>query len=187
MPRFAGVGDNITDGLAVGNNKNRLQKCVVPSSSPLLRSSSFFPLSLSRKPPSPPLPASFSPTSDLHSQFRLRHCVRAHNARQVYYLQYPGSGRSNWRVIIKCKPRGRIEAEAVLVQEEAYQNTEEISVRLINETEIPQTLTSLDGEVDIVNTQPPHTESDDEGAVDEGSSEDNEAASAESISTEDDE
>ncbi|MED6136298.1 hypothetical protein PIB30_054735 [Stylosanthes scabra] len=63
---------------------------------------------------------------------------------------------------------------------------EEISVRLINETKIPQTLKSLDGEVDIVNTRPPHTESDDEGAVDEGSSDDNESASAESISTEDD-
>ncbi|MED6177122.1 hypothetical protein PIB30_094970 [Stylosanthes scabra] len=106
---------------------------------------------------------------------------------KVYYLQYPGSGRSNWRVVVKCKPRGRIEAQEVLVQEEAYQNTEEISVRLINETEIPQMLTSLDREVDIVNTQPCHTESDDEGTVDEGSSDDNESASAESISTEYDE
>ncbi|MED6179008.1 hypothetical protein PIB30_112999, partial [Stylosanthes scabra] len=65
-------------------------------------------------------------------------------------------------------------------------NTEEISVRLINETEIPQTLTSLDEEVDIVNTQPPHPESDAEGAADDGSSEDNESVSADSISTEDD-
>ncbi|MED6111255.1 hypothetical protein PIB30_050863 [Stylosanthes scabra] len=111
---------------------------------------------------------------------------------EILELQYLGepknravlfSGRSNWRVVVKCKPRGRIEAQEVLVQEEAYQNTEKISVRLINETEIPQTLTSLDGEVDIVNTQPRHTESDDEGAVDKGSSDDNESASAESIST----
>ncbi|MED6152992.1 hypothetical protein PIB30_097309, partial [Stylosanthes scabra] len=91
------------------------------------------------------------------------------------------------RVVAKCKPRGRIEAQEVLVQEEAYQNTEEISVRLINETEVPQMLTSPDGEVDMVNTQPRHTESDDEGAGDEGSSDDNESASAESISTEYDE
>ncbi|MED6142223.1 hypothetical protein PIB30_111632, partial [Stylosanthes scabra] len=56
----------------------------------------------------------------------------------------------------------------------------------MRETEIPQTLTSLDGEVDIVNTQPAHPESDAEGAVDEGSSEDNESVSADSISTEDD-
>ncbi|MED6161312.1 hypothetical protein PIB30_059587 [Stylosanthes scabra] len=127
------------------------------------------------------------------------------NVTELEYLGEP----KNRAVLFKCewydpaRPRGtrthkdyqitevnhsrRIEAEEVLVQEEAYQNTEKISVRLINKIEIPQTLTSLDGEVDIVNTQPPHTESDDEGAVDGGSSDDNESASAESISTEDDE
>ncbi|MED6188823.1 hypothetical protein PIB30_089550 [Stylosanthes scabra] len=33
--------------------------------------------------------------------------------------KYPGSGISNWRVVVKCKPRGRIESQEVVVQDEA--------------------------------------------------------------------
>ncbi|MED6198350.1 hypothetical protein PIB30_065519 [Stylosanthes scabra] len=41
-------------------------------------------------------------------------------------LQYLGCGRSNWRVVVKYKPRGRIESQEVVVQEKAYVNVNEI-------------------------------------------------------------
>ncbi|MED6211636.1 hypothetical protein PIB30_075651 [Stylosanthes scabra] len=97
------------------------------------------------------------------------------------------SGRSNWRVVVKCKSRGRIESQEVLTTNEAYQNADDIPVRIITDTEPPETLRSLTGEVDIVNAQLPNTENQDESEVEEPNSEDNESASADSISTQDDE
>ena len=44
--------------------------------------------------------------------------IIAQNARQVYYLSYPRRCKSNWRVVIKCKPRGRVQLEEV--SEQAY-------------------------------------------------------------------
>ncbi|MED6115257.1 hypothetical protein PIB30_088694 [Stylosanthes scabra] len=101
---------------------------------------------------------------------------------------YPGSGRSNWRVIVKCKPRGRIESQEVVVQDEAYQSTEEIPVRVITETGIPETLRSSALDVDIIaSAQLSNTENEKESEEDEGNSEDNGSASADSLSLQDDE
>ncbi|MED6209473.1 hypothetical protein PIB30_055006 [Stylosanthes scabra] len=88
----------------------------------------------------------------------------------------------------KCKPCGRIESQEVVIQDEAYQSTEEIPVRVITKTEIPETLRSSALEVDIiVNAQLPNTENEDESEEDEGNNEDNGSASADSLSTQDDE
>ncbi|MED6112906.1 hypothetical protein PIB30_066093 [Stylosanthes scabra] len=75
----------------------------------------------------------------------------AHNARQVYYMTYPSRARSNWRVVIKCKPRGMIESQEEQVQDEPYQNQEETQPTLITDTEMPHALCSPLGKVDIVN------------------------------------
>ncbi|MED6142208.1 hypothetical protein PIB30_111507, partial [Stylosanthes scabra] len=101
---------------------------------------------------------------------------------------YPGSGRSNWRVVVKCKPRGRIESQEVVVQDEAYQSTENIPVRVITETGIPETLRSSTLDVDIIaSAQLPNTENEDDSEEDERNSEDNGSASADSLSPQDDE
>ena len=42
--------------------------------------------------------------------------IIAQNVRHVYYLPYPGRCKSYWRVVIKCKPRGRVEVEEVSKQ-----------------------------------------------------------------------
>ncbi|MED6164944.1 hypothetical protein PIB30_094995 [Stylosanthes scabra] len=77
--------------------------------------------------------------------------------------------------------------QEVLVMDEAYQNAEDIPVRIITDTEPPETLRSLTGEVDIVNAQLPNTENQDKSEVEEPNSEDNESAFVDSISTQDDE
>ncbi|MED6199782.1 hypothetical protein PIB30_079092, partial [Stylosanthes scabra] len=78
---------------------------------------------------------------------------QAQNARQLYYMQYSGRGRSNWRVVVKCKPWGRFESKEVVIMDEAYQNVDKIPVRLITETEISETLRSPAKEMDIMNAQ----------------------------------
>ncbi|MED6187830.1 hypothetical protein PIB30_080214, partial [Stylosanthes scabra] len=76
----------------------------------------------------------------------------------------------------------------VVVQDEAYQSTEEIPVRVITETGIPKTLRSSALDVDIIaSAQLPNTENEDENEEDEGNSEDNGSASADSLSPQDDE
>ncbi|MED6171760.1 hypothetical protein PIB30_043729 [Stylosanthes scabra] len=97
-------------------------------------------------------------------------------------------GRSNWRVVVKCKPPGRIESQEVVVQNEAYQSTEEIPIRVITKTGIPETLRSSALDVDIIaSAQLPNTENEDESEEDEGNSEDNGSASTDSLSSQDDE
>ncbi|MED6194310.1 hypothetical protein PIB30_027433 [Stylosanthes scabra] len=116
----------------------------------------------------------------------------AQNARQVYYMPYPDSElndspRANWMVVVKCKPRGRIETQEVLVADEAYQNAKDIPVRIVTDTGTPETLRSVTGELDIVNTQVLNNENQIDSEVEECNREDNESASADSISTQESE
>ncbi|MED6113816.1 hypothetical protein PIB30_074400 [Stylosanthes scabra] len=113
---------------------------------------------------------------------------QAQNAHQVYYMPYPDNElndcpRANWMVVVKCKPRGRIETQEVLVADEAYQNAKDIPVKIVTDTGTPETLRSVTGELDIVNTQVPNNENQIDSEVEECNSEDNESASADSIST----
>ncbi|MED6149167.1 hypothetical protein PIB30_059871 [Stylosanthes scabra] len=98
--------------------------------------------------------------------------------------------RSNWRVAIKCKPEGRIESPDEVVQDEAYQNIEEIPVRLITKTEILESLRTPAGEVDIVIAQVNqrnNIENKDEIVEDDGTNKDNGSESADSHSSQDNE
>jgi len=74
--------------------------------------------------------------------------ILAQNARQVYYLQYPGRARSNWRVVVKTKPRGLVETQE---EDVPFQHQEVNPIRFVGETEMPQLLASSSGEVDILN------------------------------------
>ncbi|MED6173457.1 hypothetical protein PIB30_059634 [Stylosanthes scabra] len=71
----------------------------------------------------------------------------------------------------------------VVVQDETYQNVEEIPVRPITETEIPEILRSPVGAVDIVNVELPNTGNEDESAQEEENSEDNDSATYDSRGT----
>ncbi|MED6211080.1 hypothetical protein PIB30_070113, partial [Stylosanthes scabra] len=75
----------------------------------------------------------------------------ANNARQVYYLSYPRRDRNNWRVVVKCKPRGMIEYHDEQTQEEPFQYHEETPARIVTDTTMPQALASPAGEVEIIN------------------------------------
>ena len=75
--------------------------------------------------------------------------IIAQNARQVYYLSYPGKCKSNWRVVIKCKPRGKVELEEVCDQQ-AYQTDNPSPSKVVVDTDIPSNLCSIYGEVDII-------------------------------------
>ena len=66
----------------------------------------------------------------------------------MYYLPYPGKCKSNWRVVIKTKPKGRVEAEEV--SKEAYQVSEPLPSTIVVDTEISSTLCFILGEVEIV-------------------------------------
>ncbi|MED6172848.1 hypothetical protein PIB30_053777 [Stylosanthes scabra] len=69
---------------------------------------------------------------------------------------------------------GKIESQDEVVPDETYQNLEEIPVRLINETEIPVSLSSPAGEVDIVNVpvnEQNNPESEEETADEDGTNE----------------
>ncbi|MED6146032.1 hypothetical protein PIB30_030825 [Stylosanthes scabra] len=84
-------------------------------------------------------------------------------------------------------PNPKIETQEVLVADEAYQNAEDIPVRIITDTGTPETLRSVTGELDIVNTQFPNNENQIDSEVEECNSEENESASADSISTQESE
>ena len=75
--------------------------------------------------------------------------IIAQNARQVYFLPYPGKCNKSWRVVIKTKPRGRIETDEV-DDEEAYQIDDSIPSRVVIDTAIPPTLTSPLSELEII-------------------------------------
>ncbi|MED6187709.1 hypothetical protein PIB30_064190 [Stylosanthes scabra] len=71
--------------------------------------------------------------------------IVANNARQVYYLSYPGRDRNNWRVVVKCKPRGMIEYHNEQTQDEPFQYHEETPARIVTDTTMPQALASPAG------------------------------------------
>ncbi|MED6148502.1 hypothetical protein PIB30_053763 [Stylosanthes scabra] len=77
--------------------------------------------------------------------------IVATNARQVYYMSYLGRDRNNWRVVVKCKPRGMVESHEEQTQEEPFQSHEETPARIVPNTDMPQVLASLAGEVEIIN------------------------------------
>ena len=54
----------------------------------------------------------------------------------------------NWKVIIKIKSSGRVKAEKVF--EKAYQDSKPVPLRIVVDTEIPSSLHSTSGEVEIV-------------------------------------
>ena len=74
--------------------------------------------------------------------------IIAYNARQVYYLPYLGRCKSNWRVVIKCKPRGKVEVKKV--HEQSYQTDDHSPSKVIVDIGIPSNLCSVSGEVEII-------------------------------------
>ena len=78
------------------------------------------------------------------------------NARQVYYLSYSEKCKSNWRVVIKCKPRGRVELEEVSDQQ-AYQTDDPSPSRVVVDTDIFSNPCSILRKVDIIELSRQHS------------------------------
>ena len=74
--------------------------------------------------------------------------IISQNTRQVCYLPYFGKCKSDWGVVIKCKPRGRVEVEEV--SEQTYQISDQGPSKVVFETDIPSNLCFILEEVDII-------------------------------------
>nr|XP_029151021.1 uncharacterized protein LOC114923968 [Arachis hypogaea] len=79
--------------------------------------------------------------------------ILAQKARQVYYMPYPQGCKSNWKVVITCKPRKIMEEAQNESETEVYQNDEPPHARIISETEFPPSLASTSGDVDMIQLQ----------------------------------
>ena len=66
----------------------------------------------------------------------------------MYYIPYCGKCKSNWKVVIKTKPRDQVEVEEVF--REAYQVNDLIFSRVAIDIDIPSSLHAALGEVDMV-------------------------------------
>ena len=64
-------------------------------------------------------------------------------------MSYLGKYKSNWRVVIKCKLRGRVELEEVSIQQ-AYQTDYPSSSRVVTDADILSNLCSISRKVDII-------------------------------------
>ncbi|XP_047260136.1 uncharacterized protein LOC124893049 [Capsicum annuum] len=105
--------------------------------------------------------------------------IIAQNVKQVYYAPYPlRTDKSNWWVVIKTKPVGRVEVEDAL--DVAYQNDissvqEIMDIELENELDHPDHILE---EIDIVEETPMENE-EEELSLDDGYSSYNEYSSDE--------
>lgn len=76
--------------------------------------------------------------------------IIAQNARQVYYAPYPGKCRKNWKMVMKTKPRGRVEVEEL--PDDAYQVNDPIPSHVVVDTGTLPSLRSDSGEVEIIHS-----------------------------------
>ena len=81
--------------------------------------------------------------------------IIAQNARQVYYLPYPGKYKSNWKVVIKCKPRGKVKLEEA--SEQAYETNNPSLSKVVVDTDIPSNLCFISGDIDIIKLPRQHS------------------------------
>ena len=93
----------------------------------------------------------------------------------------------NWKVVIKCKPRGRVELEEV--SQQAYQIGNPSPSRVVIDTDIPSNLCFISGEVDIIELPSQHSihQADERDATTENEDDDEEEEFDDDVEIESDE